>query len=262
MLGNMKAERALVGHTGFVGRTLLREARFDDLYNRETIEGIRARRFSLLVCAGAPAAKWYANQHAEEDRANLEWLMSCLSEVRADRFLLISTVDVYPDPVGVDETTGIDPEVGDAYGRHRFLLECFVAERFPAHTIVRLPGLFGEGLKKNLVYDLMTSGSSLWTHPGSVFQFYDMENLWRDLRTAMDQGLRLVNFATEPISAREIVRACGAEPLNEETEARQVQYDMRTRFADRLGRHGPYLYTAPVILQALEQFVTGSRVET
>lgn len=252
---------ALVGYTGFVGQTLLRQTQFDELFNRANIEDIQGRRFSLLVCSGAPAAKWYANQHPEEDRANLEWLMSCLSAVKTHWFLLISTVDVYPEPLGVDEKTRIDPDAGDAYGRHRFLLERLVAEGFPAHSIVRLPGLFGEGLKKNLVYDLMTSGSSPWTHPDSVFQYYDMANLWADLNLATEEGLHLINFGTEPISAREIARACGAEPLNEETEARPVAYDMKTVFADRLRRHGSYLYTAPEILRALKQFVAESRVE-
>jgi nucleoside-diphosphate-sugar epimerase len=252
---------ALVGYTGFVGQTLLRQTPFDDLFNRANIEDIRGRQFSLLGCAGAPAAKWYANQHPEEDRANLDWLMSCLEQVEAERFLLISTVDVYPDPVGVDEETRLDPEAGDAYGRHRLLLERFVEGRFPARTVVRLPGLFGEGLKKNLVYDLLTSGSSSWTHPDSVFQYYDMENLWSDVDLTIRKEIRLMNFATEPVSAREIARVCAAG-LNEKSDAAPVRYDMKTRFAARLGRSGPYLYTGSHTLEALERFVARSRVET
>ena len=250
---------ALIGFTGFVGQTLLRHAEFDDRFNRSNIEQIRGKRYSLVVCAGAPAQKWYANQHPEEDRANLDRLMSCLSAAEAGRFVLISTVDVYPDPVGVDEKTEVEPEGGEPYGRHRFLLERFAAEKFAHHTVVRLPGLFGLGLKKNTIYDFLTAGESPYTHPESVFQYYDMENLWRDVQRIMETELPLVNMATEPIAATEIARACSV-PLDWKSDARPVIYDLRTRYAERLGREGPYLYTASEVLAGLRAFVERMRV--
>jgi hypothetical protein len=250
---------ALIGYTGFVGQTLNRQAEFDDRFNRSNIEQIRGKGYSLIVCAGAPAAKWYANRHPEEDRANLDWLMSCLSEAEAGRFVLISTVDVYPEPVGVDESTKIDSEGGEPYGRHRFHLERFAAERFAHHTVVRLPGLFGLGLKKNTIYDFLTAGESPYTHRDSVFQYYDMENLWRDVQRVVETELPLVNMATEPIAATEIARACSV-PLDWQSEAHPVAYDMRTRYAERLGREGPYLYTASEVLAGLRAFVERTRV--
>lgn len=253
------ARTALIGATGFVGGTLLRQTDFGDRFNRSNIEDIRGKAYSLVVCAGAPAQKWYANQHTEEDRANLDWLMSCLSEVGAERFVLISTVDVYPSPVGVDEETPIDLETSEPYGRHRFLLERFADERFDKKTVIRLPGLFGPGLKKNTIYDFLTTGDSPYTHPDSVFQYYDMENLWPDLARIVQSELPLVNMATEPIPATEIARAC-SRPLTWQSDARPVRYDMRTLHSDRFGRNGPYLYSAAEVLTGLRAFVERMRV--
>jgi nucleoside-diphosphate-sugar epimerase len=244
---------ALIGYTGFVGQTLLRQARFEDLFNRSNIEEVRGRSYSLVACAGAPAAKWYANQHPEEDRANLGWLMSCLSDVRAEVFALVSTVDVYPRPVGVDEATPIDPEDTQPYGRHRLLLERFVADTFPGAVILRLPGLFGPGLKKNTIYDFLTSGSSPLTNPESVFQYYDVENLWGDMEKVIRTDLPLVNMATEPIGAQEIARACSV-PEEWESGAPTVTYDMRTRHAERLGARGRYFYSSDAVLRRLRSF--------
>jgi hypothetical protein len=53
----------------------------------------------------------------------------------------------------VDEETDIDTEGLLAYGLNRYRLECMVRERYPDALIVRLPGLFGRGIKKNFIYD-------------------------------------------------------------------------------------------------------------
>jgi nucleoside-diphosphate-sugar epimerase len=255
---NMPMSTAFVGYTGFVGQALLRQVDFDELFNRSNIETIRGKKYSLVVCAGAPAQKWYANQHPDEDRANLEWLRSCLSQAKTERFVLISTVDVYPEPVGVDEGTAIYPQGGEPYGRHRFLLERFVMELFANHTVVRLPGLFGLGLKKNTIFDFLTTGTSAFTNPESVFQYYAVDDLWFDIRRIMDTELPLLNLATEPVGAQDIARACSV-PLRWESEAPRVVYDMRTRHAKRFGSQGDYLYTAEDVLARLRAFVEQTR---
>jgi nucleoside-diphosphate-sugar epimerase len=72
-------------------------------------------------------------------------LMDCLGNVQADHFTLISTVDVYRDPVGLTELDPPPTEGLHPYGKHRLALEAFVADRFSSHAIVRLPALFGTG---------------------------------------------------------------------------------------------------------------------
>jgi hypothetical protein len=64
-------------------------------------------------------------------------------------------VDVYDVKCGVNEDHIIDPEKSDYYGRHRLAFEDFVKANFTNVTIIRLPGLFGEGLKKNFIYDIL-----------------------------------------------------------------------------------------------------------
>ena len=113
----------LIGHTGFVGGTLMRARDWDALYNSANITEIADESFDLLVCAGVSAVKWLANKDPEADRAGIKRLTDPLSTVRAREVVLISTIDVYPDPArGGDEGTVIDPAVNHPYGRHRFEL--------------------------------------------------------------------------------------------------------------------------------------------
>lgn len=256
----MDSGSALIGHTGFVGSNLARAARFDRCYNTGNIDAIRGSSFDLVVCAGTTAVKWLANREPEKDWAGIAVLMDHLATVRARRFVLISTVDVYADPVGVDEASPIAPDATPPYGRHRFLLEEFARERFGSGAVVlRLPGLFGPGLKKNFIYDLLHANYLEGTHRLSAFQFYPVQRLWSDINAVLGAGLALVNFATAPVTAEEVARECFGVNFANETPALPVAYDMRTLHAERLGGTPPYLLTARQCLDAIAQFVADNQ---
>jgi nucleoside-diphosphate-sugar epimerase len=248
----------LVGSTGFVGTTLQQQTSFDAAYHRPDIHEIAGRAFDLLVCAGAPAEKWRANQEPEADIANLEALVGHLGTAEADRLLLISTVDVYPTPVGVDEDTAIDRTEGGAYGRHRLWLEDRCRERFEHTCVVRLPGLFGPGLRKNLLFDLLGE-REVNGHGDSRFQFYDMRRLWADLVVALDAGFDLVNFAVAPVTMRTVAEQCFGVPFPDADGASPASYDMRTRHAATFGGSGPYLVDEADELAAIADWVAAER---
>src|SRR5260363_318997 len=85
---------ALIGFTGFVGSTLLQQARFEALYRSTNIGEIENKAFDIVVCAGAQAQKWIANREPEGDLQNIHRLMARLRTVRCRKFILISTADV------------------------------------------------------------------------------------------------------------------------------------------------------------------------
>lgn len=249
---------ALVGSTGFVGGELRLQTSFDDLFHSTDIETIRGRSYDLLVCAGAPAEKWKANKEPEKDRENLARLMANLAEVKARQAVLISSVDVYPSPVEVDEDTPVDPAGGSAYGRHRYELERFFVERFET-IVLRLPGLFGRGLKKNIIYDFLHGNALDAICPASVYQFYPLARLWSDIGMAQRHGLRLVNLATEPVSVRDVAReAFGTDFVNPK-QTNAARYDQRTKHAALFGGKGGYLMTRRQVLDAIRDFVASQR---
>jgi hypothetical protein len=182
----------LIGHTGFVGSNIAALRTFDAMFNSTSIREIRGQAFNDIVCAGTPGAKWLANQDPERDRFAIYNLRGRLETVAARHFTLISTVDVYGDPVGVDETT--DPTPNCPYGVHRLGLEQFVQRHFPSHTIIRLPALFGPGLKKNALFDLMSGRPAM----SGLYQWYPVEMLAGDIGKMRGKGV--VNFTSPPIS--------------------------------------------------------------
>ena len=72
----------------------------------------------------------------------------------AKHFVLISTIDVYCNKIGVDEDSKININKLDHYGYNRHDFEQFVISLFRRSYIIRLPMLFGHGLKRTffLIY--------------------------------------------------------------------------------------------------------------
>lgn len=247
--------RALIGHTGFVGGNLLRQQSYDALYNSQNIDEIRGRGFDVIVCAGVPAEKWRANRDPDHDWKHVHHLVSAIEQARSSYFVLISTVDVYPKPRGVDESTPIDLSKLSPYGRHRRELEIFVSSRFPKVLIMRLPALFGPGLKKNAVYDLIHDNNVEQIDGRGIFQFYDLNRLSEDIRRASDLGLDLLNLATEPIPIRKIAERYFSRQLTELTSGQAPRYDFRSLHSSGWGRDDGYLYSRSQILSALSEFI-------
>ncbi len=245
--------RALIGVTGFVGGNLQQQMAFDAGFHSSNIDTMAGGDYSLVVCAGAPAEKWRANQAPEADQASLSRLTAALEQVQADRVVLVSTVDVYPSPVAVDEATPIDAASGQPYGRHRLALERFVQQRFQT-TVLRLPGLYGPGIKKNVIFDVLHGRPIDGLAPDSTHQYYDLARLGRDLETALAQSLGLVNLATEPVTVRDIAARGFGLDLPAGPDRPVVHYDMRTRHAAAFGGRGHYLETRDAVLSGIRAF--------
>jgi nucleoside-diphosphate-sugar epimerase len=203
------------------------------------------------------AEKWKANQDPAADAAGIARLSDVLREVRAQHLVLVSTVDVYPVPVAVDEATEIPEEGGHPYGRHRLAFERFCADHFDT-TIVRLPGLFGTGLKKNAIFDLLYDNGVERIHPDSSFQFYDLERLWGDVSRVRDAGVSLVNLTVEPVTMR-AVAARAFNRILSTPDAAPVRYDIRSRYAEQFGGHAGYWYDAESSLSGIARFVAAER---
>ena len=147
---------SLVGYTGFVGSNLNAAGVFDGKYNTKNIEMAYGTEPDLLVYAGVRAAKFLANKNPEEDWQSVRTALLNIRAINPKKLVLISTVDVYQQPVGVDETSRIEENGLHPYGLNRYRLEQAVREEYPEALILRFPGLFGQNLKKNFIYDMIT----------------------------------------------------------------------------------------------------------
>jgi hypothetical protein len=148
--------KILVGNTGFVGSNLAENHAFDLCFNSKNISESFGLNPDLLVYSGVRAEKFLANKEPEKDFEIILEAIENIKKINPKNVVLISTVDVYPNPIDVDENAVIDIKTVQPYGKNRLYLENWVASNFKEHLIVRLPGLFGKNIKKNFIFDLIS----------------------------------------------------------------------------------------------------------
>jgi hypothetical protein len=251
---------ALIGFTGFVGGTLRRAGEFDLLINSKNTDDLRGRSFDLVVCAGVPATKWLANAEPENDRNAIARIRDALDATEIKELILISTIDVYCDPsASFDENDVIDASRNHPYGKHRFELERWTAKRFQKTRIIRLPALFGDGLKKNVIFDLLHGNQTEKINPLSVYQWYPLRRLAADIERIRASDIDLINLFPEPIRTEQILDAFfpGAKVGPRTTPA--AGYGLRTRYAEIFDGPPGYMLDRIAVLGELAEFIGRER---
>lgn len=245
---------ALIGSTGFVGRHLQKHLGFTHKFNRSNIAEIQGLDTNLLICAGLPAEKWIANNNPESDWYNMASLAQNLSNVKAEKAILISTIDVYQPPLNVTESQPPTLIGSGAYGQNRAWFELFFRNQFPNASIIRLPGLFGEGLKKNLVFDLINNNLEILANinPESEFQYFDLSRIWEVIEVSLEFEINLLNVTSEPIKAGEIAdiaefRLNGNQP--------PIKYDVQSIHYSKFNGTKGYLFTKETVLAEIRDFL-------
>lgn len=250
----MSGKQALIGATGFVGSNLLLQRSYAHMFNSTNIASMSGKSFDTVICAAPQARKWWANQNPREDWEQVGRLMDVLGTVEARRFVLISTIDVYGAKEGIHDDADCY-ETEQPYGRHRRALEVFVRQRFAQSHRVRLPGLFGPGLKKNVVFDLMHGNELAKINPASTFQWYDVSRLADDIDRVVAADLAEVLLATEPLSCATLVERLFPQARIGAACGPAVSYAIRSRHAGLWGGRDGFMLDAERVLADMRRYL-------
>jgi len=187
----------VLGAGGFVGSALAQAAAAFGWsvthVTRQTYGTWAGRPFDLVINANGNARKIVANRDPLFDfDASARSVYQSILDFPHEHYVLISTVDVYPDHRSCESTceaTPIDPLRLDRYGFHKRLAEQIVQRECKSWHILRLAQMGGPGLRKGPLYDLL-SGGPLWVHQDSKFPFLNTANLARCALSLVADGPR------------------------------------------------------------------------
>src|SRR5438874_2526090 len=151
-------------------------------------------------------------------------------------------------------TTSTVPCMGGLYSGARMATALIGHGGFFGATVVRLPLLFGPGLNKNVLFDLLIDHDVENIHPDGVFQYYAVAHLWRDANIALERGLAALNVAGSPVPTRELALRCFGRELTTYPSAPPPHYDVRSKHAPLWGG-AQYLYSKERVLHEITEFI-------
>ena len=192
----------LVGSTGFVGGNLRAKHTFAAVCHSSDIAAQYGTQPDLCVYAGVPAAMFLANADPEADLEVMRTARENLRKIAPKSLVLISSIAVFADSRGRCEDDAPGTDGLPAYGRNRLQLEQWVREDFNDALIVRLPALYGAGLKKNFLFDLHTITPAM-LKPEKYNELAEKSPLVKTGYTLADNGFYKLNGTADKTALKE-----------------------------------------------------------
>lgn len=223
---------AILGYTGFVGSSIREslDPSTTELFNSTNLGNIRGGTYKTVYCACVPAVKWVANANPDKDNAAILEILDVVKSIVCEKFVLISTIDVH-NPSVQSQTELCERPADEAYGRNRYFVEQQLRSKFGMSlTIIRLPALFGIGLKKNIIYDLVNDHGIDSLNSNTCFQWYSMSWLHEDIEHAIQAEVPVLNLYPEPIETMEILQKFFPDKISEVAHGKRVEYRNTSRY--------------------------------
>lgn len=248
----------LIGDSGLVGKNLVKYQQFDATFNSSNISNFSSAFINggSVVLSCLPATKWLVNQNKHKDIQNINNIINVLTQCKFSRIVLISTIDVYLDsPMGVNESC--EPTIGTLhYGSHRLLFEKMVRDLlcYDSLHVFRLPALFGDHLKKNVLFDLLHNNNIDKINLNTYYQWYDLNRLHDDISHYItNHSSDTFNLFTQPIYTADIVDTFFTS-VNAGYYGDLVQYDWKTRH-----HTSGYIQDSLQVMQGIKKFIYETR---
>lgn len=94
-----------------------------------------------------------------------------------------------------------------------------------------------------------------FTDSRSIYQFYNLANLWLDIQIALKAGITLWHPATEPVSAGEVYEYLTGEKFENELGGVPADYDYKTLYAEQFDGKEGYIDSKSQVLNDIKKFV-------
>lgn len=243
--------RILVGYSGFIGLNLQRFINFDYKFNSKNLDEIDnvPDECDIYLCC-LPATKWLINKNPDLDLENTIKVFSKIKNKKYNNVFLFSTIDVYQDTALFSDELSTLSFNGAGYSGNRYLFEQLVKNslNYNSLKILRLPGLFGPFLKKNILFDIKNKNNIDQININSYYQWYNMDRILDDINTINNLDNQIINIFPEPVSTRQIIKNFCSEKIGYSGKLMAYNYQTNTKLSR-------YWYDANTSLKEIGEFL-------
>lgn len=187
----------VVGGKGLTGSAIVRYLKKNnyefEIITRENKESYINKQCETLIYANGNAKKYLANEDPYFDfNASVNSVSFYLHNIKFQRFVHISTIDVYPDCSTkelTNENISIDISKQSIYGFHKYLAEQNVMKFAEKFLIFRLPALVGIGLTKNPIFDFINPEKKVFINENSALNVIDTDFIASSIFNLINQNI-------------------------------------------------------------------------
>jgi nucleoside-diphosphate-sugar epimerase len=156
----------IIGCNGFVGSALCRAISKTDNelieINRENYSNFVDTKFDILINSATPSKRYWAlNNPLKDFNSTVGLTAEIVYNWNYDKLVQISTVSA-------------ECQLDHPYGINKYLAEQLVINNNPNNLVIRLGNLFGQGLTKGIIYDIL-NGNPLFVSSDSRYTFIDVD---------------------------------------------------------------------------------------
>ena len=229
----MKNKCALIGYTGFIGSNLLDFNKKIIKFNSKNIHKIKNKEFDIVICAGTSSKIWLSKKKPAEDKRKIKNLIDNLRSVKTNKFVLISTSEVYGKKKSCLETNLNLQNIDTNYGLNRLMLENFIEKKFQNNFILRLPIVYGKNFSKNSIYDLINKHEIDKLNGSDLIQIYNVANLKKHIKFVIKNNIKKLNVSSKPIKLSMLAKKFFKIKLNNKKKFRKM--DIKSIYGNNNG---------------------------
>lgn len=113
-------------------------------------------------------------------------------------------------------------------------------------------------LKK--AFDTVGFSALNFTDSRGTYQYYNLENLWKDIMIALENGVKLLNLAVEPVTAGELYQYLTGQEFVNIINKPVPYFNYKTKYASYFGGQNGYIKTKEEVLEDVKKYVSEMRV--
>lgn len=98
-----------------------------------------------------------------------------------------------------------------------------------------------------------------FTDSRASYQFYNLEYLWEHIQKALENNIKILNLAVEPVTASEVYEYIKGEKFVNEISNNIANYNFKTKYDGIFGGQNGYIFEKEFILEDIKKFVINNK---
>ena len=95
-----------------------------------------------------------------------------------------------------------------------------------------------------------------FTDSRGIFQYYNLKYLYKDIQTVIENNIKVMNIATQPIEIGALHKVLTGREFVNKVTVKPPYYDFKTKHADAFGGNDGYIQTAEFVYNDIKEFVS------